>query len=276
MELEKARNEVLRKIGRNIFLFQQVEAMLKFLITNGTVSGYISELSANQKQRADAVQKQTMGQLVGQYLENTHSGCDESREEEEQLKEAYLSFTFRVDCDATYYEKKKQSLASIVAERNELIHHLLPRFNPNSIDSCLETDKYLDQQREKLLPEIDMLKTLIESLQEGRQELAEFLNSDEGKKQFDLQWLRQSRLVILLGDIAAQMARPDGWTVLTTASQLIRQHVPEEAAKLKERYGHKTLKGLILATELFDMNEEITQKGGVRVLYRLKPDYVLQ
>ena len=223
-----------------------------------------------------SVQKQTMGQLVGQYLENTHSGCNESTEEEEQLKEAYLSFTFRVDSDAAYYEKKKQSLASIVAERNELIHHLLPRFNPNSIDSCLEVDKYLDQQRENLLPEIDMLKTLIKSLQEGRKELGEFLKSDEGKKHFNLQWLRHSRLVLLLGDIAAQMARPDGWTLLTTASQIIRQHAPEEVVTLNKRYGHKTLKGLILATELFDINEEITQKGGIRVLYRLKPDYVLQ
>lgn len=275
-ELEKASDEVLRKIGRNILLFQQVEYMLKYLVANGKVSGYISEVSENQKQHTEAIKKQTMGQLVGQYLENTHTVRDESTGEEERLSEAYMSFSFRVDSDATYYETKRQSLASIVAERNELIHHLLPRFNPDSIESCQETDQFLDQQREKLLPEIDTLKTQIESLQDGREQLAKFLNSDEGKKHINLQWLRQSRLVILLGDIAAQMARPDGWALLTSASQLIRQHAPEEVAVLNKRYGHKTLKGLILATELFDIHEETTQKGGIRVLYRLKPDYVLQ
>ena len=57
MELEKAKNEVLRKIGRNMLLFQQVEYMLKFLITNGTVSGYISEVRENQKQQADVCAK---------------------------------------------------------------------------------------------------------------------------------------------------------------------------------------------------------------------------
>ena len=44
----------------------------------------------------------------------------------------------------------------------------------------------------------------------------------------------------------------------------------KEIALLKERYGHKSLKKLMLATEIFDIHEEATRKGGVRVLYRLK------
>jgi len=44
MELEKAKNEVLRKIGRNMLLFQKLEQMLKYLITNGKVAGYASEI----------------------------------------------------------------------------------------------------------------------------------------------------------------------------------------------------------------------------------------
>ena len=107
VELEKVKNEVLRKIGRNMILFQQMERMLKYLITNGNVSGYISEIKANKEQRAETIHKQTMGQLVGQFLEDTHLGCDESIEEPEELKEAYLTLNFKVECDAVYYENKK-------------------------------------------------------------------------------------------------------------------------------------------------------------------------
>jgi hypothetical protein len=214
--------------------------------------------------------------LVGQFLENTHSECEENTDEPAELKEAYISFNFKVESDAVYYEAKKQALAAIVAERNELIHHLLPSFNLRTINNCFEADQFLDQQREKLLPEVDMLKSMINSLQEGRKEIAEFLSSEEGKKQFNLTWLRQSRLVLLLGDIATQMARPDGWTMLNTAGQLIRQHAPEEIAILSKRYGHRTLKGLILATEIFDIYEEPTDRGGIRVLYRLKPGWELE
>ena len=276
LELEKAKNEVLRKIGRNILLFQQVEHMIKFLVANGKIEGYVSEVEASQKQRAEIIRKQTLGQLVGQYLKNTHSICKEINEDHVELKEAYLSFTFRIDVDAVYYETKKEDLASLVAERNDLIHHFLPRLNHESIESWIETEHYLDRQCEKLLPELTQLKSIVDALQEGRKALAEFLNSDEGKRQFELPWLRQSRLVLLLGDIATQAARHDGWTLLSTAGQLIRQHAPEEMAVLNERYGHKTLKGLILATEIFDITEEPTNRGGVRVLYRLKPGWALQ
>ena len=102
--------------------------------------------------------------------------------------------------------------------------------------------------------------------------LAAFLVSEEGKEFFASSLPRKSSVVTLLEDIAAEKARPDGWVSLSTAGQLIRQHVPDEILALHEKYGHKTLKGLILATELFDLCEESTDRGGIRVLYRLKPD----
>jgi hypothetical protein len=88
--------------------------------------------------------------------------------------------------------------------------------------------------------------------------------------------LRQSRLVELLAVIAKQAARPDGWTLLSIAGNLVRHQAQEEMAALNETWGHKTLKGLILATELFDICEEHTEKGGVRVLYRPKANWELR
>ncbi len=69
---------------------------------------------------------------------------------------------------------------------------------------------------------------------------------------------------------------PFTWTVMDTAAQLVRQHAPEEMVGLKKKHGYKTLKELMVATELFDMSEESTERGGVRVLYRLKPEWKLQ
>jgi hypothetical protein len=80
----------------------------------------------------------------------------------------------------------------------------------------------------------------------------------------------------LLGDIASQAARPDGWMLLSHADQLIREHAPEEIAALKERYGKESIQELIQATDVFEITEETTKKGGVRVLYRLKPEWTLQ
>jgi len=42
------------------------------------------------------------------------------------------------------------------------------------------------------------------------------LSSDEGKKAFYLSFIRQDRLVILLAEIASQIVREGGWTLLNT------------------------------------------------------------
>lgn len=274
MDIENSVNEVLRKIGRNMMLFQQLEHLLKFIIINGSMSGYASEIRSNIERRASNVQKQTMGQLVGQYIETTNPDAHDTSNEPEELQEAFLSFKFHIECDSFYYDSKKEALAKLVSERNELVHHLLPEFNSNSIESCIKIGNQLDKQADYVRHEIADLKAKANALQEGRKKLAEFLNSDEGKKEFELSWLRQSRLVLLLGDIAIQTARNDGWALVNIAGQLVKQHAPEEITVLKERYGHKSLKALILATEIFDLYEEPTKKG-LRLLYRLKHGWKL-
>ena len=69
MTLEITLNEVLKKIGRNVMLFQELEHLLKYLVANSSISGYVSELMSQEKKRKDAISKQTMGQLIGQYNE---------------------------------------------------------------------------------------------------------------------------------------------------------------------------------------------------------------
>lgn len=259
-----------------MLLFQQVEYLLKYVVANGNFSGGISQLRAIKDRQIEVTKKQTLGQLVGQYLESTHAVCEENKEDPVDLEEAHFSVSFRVDVDADYYETKKEVLAALVADRNELIHHLLPRLNPESLESWLETEAYLDQQRERIIPELKQLQSMIGSLEDGRKKMSEFLVSDEGVRQFKLSRLRQNRLALLLGEIANQIARRDGWAVMDAADQLVRQRAPEEIFGLKKKYGHKTLKELMVATGFFDITEEPTERGGIRVLYRLKPEWALQ
>ncbi len=269
-QLENTKNEVLRKIGRNLLLIQQVEHMLKYLIANGKVSGYASELPNIRHKQKAAIHKQTMGQLVGQFLSNAYSTGTDDSDVPDSITEPHFSFTFTIETDEGSFEARKQALASIVAERNELIHHFLPRFNPGSLESSQEAEHYLDAQHDKLVPEITNLRSLVDALQNGRELLAEFLQSDEGKLHFEKSWLRQSRLVNLLQEFSVRAARADGWTLLNVAGQFLHQYAPDEIANLKNKYGHSTLKGVILATDLFEIYEEPSNKGGVRVLYKSK------
>ena len=48
--------------------------------------------------------------------------------------------------------------------------------------------------------------------------------------------------------------------------------MPDEMEKLKSGWGYKSLRELMVASEFFDFYQEPTEKGGVRLLYRSKPE----
>lgn len=265
MELEKAKNEVHRKIGRNLLLFQQFELMIKWFVANNKIEGYTSELKSVKERQAEAVKKKMLGELIGQYTKDIQPSSDpEIKERPEIPKDIYWRITSWTNADPDYFESKEETLRSLAIERNELVHHLLPRINAESIDSWRKTEQYLDCQREKILPELTELQSKIDILKKGM------------KKCFELLTHQESDFAVMLCDIANEASRSDGWTPLDTAGQLIRQHAPEEIPNLKKKYGNKTLKSLILATELFDISEESTGKDGVRVFYRLKHEETQQ
>lgn len=272
--LEELVDEVERKIGKNVLLFQRLEAILKFLLAYGSVSGYVSDLKAAHEKQVVSVDKQTLGQLVRQFNTSVLSVPEEIAKEPKELKELWFSFNFNVKSDDSLSTTWEESLELVVDERNELIHHLLPKFDLSSAHGACTAIDYLDQQRAKVLPAYEKLKQIAITLQELQRDLAEYYDSDDFKKYCDL-WLLQGRRVAqLLSDIALKQARSDGWAELGAAGQIIGQEAPEELAALKRHYGQRTLKGVLQASEWFEICEEPTAKGGIRVLYREKHEQV--
>ena len=116
----------------------------------------------------------------------------------------------------------------------------------------------------------DRLQGMLQGIKEGWKAQQNHLNSEEGARAFDMMWLRQSHLVQVLAHIASNMARPDGWTLLSNAGHLARDLAGDDIRSMAERFGHKSLKRLLIATELFDVVEEPTTGEHTRTIYRLK------
>ncbi|GAA0856307.1 OST-HTH/LOTUS domain-containing protein [Aliiglaciecola litoralis] len=270
MELKDLVDDVLRKIGRNMMLFQHLEYLLKYVVANGNWSGLASELENNKAKKEKAIKNQTMGQLVGQFLESSNPDHEADSNEPEELKEAYISFSFSIETDSKSYASQEVAWKKFVSERNELIHHLLPKFDTKSKSSCDELSIKLDTQSEVIRRKIKEIQSLVEALDKGRKELASYFASDEVRREVDLNFLTQSRLAMALVDIANQLGNEDGWVLLSSAGQIIKQNIPDELALLNANYGFEKLKDFMLATELFEFNEEQTSRGGVRIFYKLR------
>lgn len=268
-------DEVFRRIGRNLLLFQHIEHLLKQLMASARLEGTVKSMQANFEERQAKIHKQTLGQLAGQFVDDVLADAGE-RDAPENVDEAWFSFGFTIQTDSAFVEQHTAEMKAVVDARNDLIHHFLPRWSPASEDSTRAALEYLDHQRAQALPMRDRLQGFVNSLQEAAKAHAEFMSSPEGARQFELHWLRHSRLVLLLGEIALRTPRADGWTVLASAGHILRQREPEELEHMLARYGHRTLKKLLRATELFDLKEEPTPGGGTRTVYRINPQFELQ
>lgn len=269
-DLVKVRDEVFRKIGRNLLKFQNIEHLLKAIITTSSFSGFVSELENNFLRRKEDVHTKTMGLLIKQYLENTYSDNNQSAKLDSEITEAYFSTKLSFSADAEYLEMKKQSLQSLVEDRNNLVHHLLLKIDLHSVESCLEMSEYLDHQREKQNVEEEELKSILKNISDAWAELKVFYDSEEGLKSIELSFLQSSSVVTALCELSTSIARPDGWALLDNVGRELHTTMPDEISKLKKKY--KSLKEIILACELFELGIEATPKDGTRVLYRLKPE----
>jgi len=267
-------DEVQRKIGRNLLLFQHIEHLLKVMMSSSRWQGPASELQAIHERRAVTVQKQTLGQLAGKFAEDVLADAGDTRELH-AADEAWISFGFTISADSNFVEQHQVEMEAVIDARNDLIHHFLPRWNPASDESTRAVNDYLDAQRAKALPMRDRMLSFARSMQDAVKMHAAALASPEMERQLELAWLQQSRLVLLLGEMATRAARADGWMELGSAGQLIKRDEPRELDDLAERFGHKTLKRVLLASELFDVIEEATSKGGTRTIYRNNSRYKL-
>ena len=267
-------DEVLRRIGRNLLHFQQIEHLLKHLIGCARIEGTAATAQFNHAERQRKLQRQTLGKLAGEFANNVLADA-EARDSPEALDEGGLSLTLCIQTNSASVEQHMADLKAILDARNELVHHFLPRWSPTSEESTQEALAYLEAQREQALLMRNRLHRFAEVIQESAKVAAEFLLSPEGIRSFELQWLRRSRLVQLMAELAASKGRSDGWTVLSTAAQIARQQEPEEFEHLAERYGHRTLKKLLQETEVFDIEEEPTSRGGTRTIYRTNPRFEL-
>lgn len=264
-------NELFRRVGRNLFNYQKIEYMLKFLVANGTLSGPARELKEMRQALADSLHKMTMGQMAGRFEEDILSDAGDDSRGPEVISEPWVSFKIRFVATDPLSTELNDGIKALVEERNDLVHHMLSRWNDSSLESTKSLLDQLDEQRESLIPVYKQLASMVQDVRGGQKATLDFLTSEEGRQAIELSWLQQSPIVVLLRECIVQFSRLDGWLPLATAGHVIRQEEPEDASRLKKRYGYATLKQLVIASQLFDVLDEPTPKG-FRTVYRLKVD----
>jgi hypothetical protein len=267
-------DEVLRRVGRNVVNFQEVESLLKHLNAHSSIHAPASQILEQMQKQEATVHRVTMGELANRLVPKLQTRDD--HEVPEKIDEPWLGFTFSVEMDAEFIDLHDQEMAALVNSRNDLVHHFLPRWIAAAKGDTESALAYLDAQMEETFRMRDRLRAWVNTMNETRRQAAVYLTSPDGVRELTLSLLKSSRLVAILGEIALRKARADGWTYLTTADHLIRKMVPTELTDLHERFGVRNLKGVLLAVEYFEVLEEALSNGGTRTLYRISDRYELK
>jgi hypothetical protein len=179
VELAELRDQVLRKIGRNVVNFQKMEAMLKLLNSQQALSGSLSDLSRIATEASKSVAREPMGRLAEAFVRSVYSSASAAAPPHQNVQEVSVSFSLRIEADANVVKERKRALSSVVAERNNLIHKWLGEFDPNSVESCLKLHAALDEQHARIWPEFEMLKSIVLAFKELRNEVQRYVASDE-------------------------------------------------------------------------------------------------
>jgi hypothetical protein len=181
MELDSARNEVFRKVGRNLLLFQELELDLRFLVTHGKFSGGIADMEELSKRREGNHMK-TMGMVVGDYLNIMLDRNAMKSSEQIDPDKFFLSLDIGFDSDEEGEKRFRESLESLVQERNDLVHHFLEGIEFDSIGSWHAAGARLDSQSSRIIAECKFVSCLAGGIRTAFRELLERLEGDESPK----------------------------------------------------------------------------------------------
>ena len=154
------RDEVHRKIGRNLLLIQVIEAVLKRLIALNGLK--VKTGGSNLDERLAAINKTTMGNLVGEYHDIFFAEQGGLHEDDEDVQEVQLSVRFRFASDELLAQSRK-SFSSIVDERNKLVHHFLQELNVGA-KGWEDADQKLEKQYKELTNQFKHLRSVHDAL----------------------------------------------------------------------------------------------------------------
>ena len=180
IDSQTARDELFKRIGRNVVNFQYFEATLRIMIPALYMQGTLKELQAKQDEVLRKYKKATLGALANAYHERVYGkNVEDEALPDERLSEPRFAFSLHLELTQEAAAQHKRALMMLIVERNRLIHEDLLSVNLKSREECQELSARLDEQYTRIRRHLDYLNSLRTGFQELASEFGRLLESDE-------------------------------------------------------------------------------------------------
>jgi len=265
-DVSAEQHEVQRKLGRCLLRLQQYEGLLKSIVAHQDLEGPADRLLEIRDKKAQALAGKTLGHLVGvltgSYLAiEGDTSAEPSDLGPDSPTTVWLRTQFRVVMNADGHAQTVRELKELVTLRNDLVHHLIERFNVWTLDGCRDAIAYLDDCYAKIDSHFASLRDWTQTMLEAHSLTASFFSSKAWEDFFvyglapdgTVDWLRTS--VVRLLREAEQVRGSDGWTSLASAISFISAGHIDETPK---RYGCTSWRQVLHESKQFEVKR---QKG---------------
>jgi hypothetical protein len=262
--IEEAQLKMQQKLGRCMLRLQQYERLLKAMVASMAVEGSLEELSAARARQEAGARDKSLGTLVrtftGIHLASAPSEGErapgDTNSGGQSADVAWASMRFNISMSPERYAQTKEGLAELVALRNDLVHHLIERFDISEESGCRAASRYLDSCYEQIDGHCQLMKTWVAGLAESQALASSFLQSKAFEDAFvhginpdaTVCWPRSTIVESLrLAETACQV---DGWTSLDAAIGFISK---ENRDQTPSRYGCKTWRQVLKQSGQFEL-----------------------
>lgn len=278
-ELPDLNRNVQRLLGRCLLRLQSYERLLKGLLTHSYLPGVAEKLEVTRLHRADQFSKATLGNLVNSLFDERilTSGGNESTFDESQLTSGTMvAYEFRswTNMPEERVAQLKESLKDLVTLRNDLVHHLVGRFDLSAIEGCLAAARHLAESDAKIethyrelrgwaMGQVAAQQAMHDAIQGGavRDAVVDGIHPDGS---FD--W-EDCGIVRALFDSADQLSQ-EGWIPLREATAWIAQNCPDQVPK---KYGCVSWAQVLNDSKLFRLEYRRDEAGRKNAWFALKP-----
>lgn len=259
-------------MGRCLLRLQQYERLMKAMLAHHVLGGPADELQARQAARAEAFADKTLGQLVKSLFETyvVAEGTEQAVLDESKVPTDRVSMAFRFQLEMSTERRSavKAAIEDLVQLRNDLVHHLIERFEVWTDDGCAAAVEHLRHSYERIDGHFHELRQWAEHMDEAKLTAASFARSQTFQDLIlngiapdgTVDWPHAGIVRALQDAVKANSA--DGSLRLEDARAWMVRHHPEQ---VPERYGCRTWPQVLSESRAFQL--EYRLEGGRKVAW---------
>lgn len=266
---------VQRLLGRCMLRIQQYERLLKVMLAHHELAGPVDTLEAQRSERFGKLADKSLGTLVKTLFESylVPDGFEKDLlpEGKTPADRISLAVSFRVSMEQGRWEETRKAIEELVQRRNDLVHHLIERFDVWTEEGCTVAIAHLEESYQRIDRHYCELVEWAKSMDSAQVDMAAVYQTEVFRDMLvngiapdgSFDW-SNTGIVRVLREAASRF-HVEGWTSLEQARSWMSEAHPEQTP---QKYQCRTWPQVLSESRQFRLEYRLGNDGAKQAWYR--------